>query len=230
MWEPVLEPLAMSFDVICVDMPGFGRSQPLAETPTPAALGDAVAGLLSELRIDDAHIVGNSLGGWVGLELALIGRARSVTALCPAGMWRTPPVENNPEPTDRTQRLARRLRPFIPLAMRVPRIRRLVLSTFVFHPDRVPLPAATRMAMAYADAAAYSATSAAMRAHRFTGIDELSVPTAIAWAEHDRLLRSHELSTTHVRTVHLPDCGHTPMFDQPQLVTALIRDTALGGA
>lgn len=225
-WEPVVDRLAASFDVICVDMPGFGQSPPLTEAPAPPALANAVAVLLDELAIETAHVAGNSLGGWVGLELALIGRAQSVTALCPAGMWRVPPAENNPEPTDRSQRIARRVRPFIPLAMRVPRIRRLALSTFVFHPDRVPLPAATRMAMAYADATAYSATSAAMRANRFTGIDELSVPTVIAWAEHDRLLRSHELSTPHVRTVHLPDCGHTPMFDQPHLVTELISANA----
>lgn len=225
-WEPIVDPLATSFDVVCVDMPGFGQSPPLLGDPTPHALAAAVAGLLDDLDIETAHVAGNSLGGWVGLELALVGRARTVTALCPAGMWRVAPVENNPEPTDRTQRIARRMRPLIPLAMRVPRVRRLVLSTFVFHPARVPVPAATRMALAYAEATAYSATSAAMRANRFTGIDELTVPTVIAWAEHDRLLRAHELRTPHVSTVHLPDCGHTPMFDQPQLVAELITATA----
>jgi len=207
-------------------MPGFGHSAPLAETPTPAALAARLATLLDELEIETAHVVGNSLGGWVALELALAGRARSATALCPAGMWRVPPAENDPEPTDRTQRVARRLRPLIPLAMRARPIRHAALSTFVFHPDRVPLAAARRMALAYANATGYGAASAAMRANRFSGIDHLTVPTVVAWAEHDRLLRSHAFSTPHVRTVHLPDCGHTPMWDQPQLVTELIRSTA----
>ena len=129
-------------------MPGFGHSAPLAETPTPAALAARLATLLDELEIETAHVVGNSLGGWVALELALAGRARSATALCPAGMWRVPPAENDPEPTDRTQRVARRLRPLIPLAMRARPIRHAALSTFVFHPDRVPLAAARRMAVA----------------------------------------------------------------------------------
>src|SRR5262245_63701104 len=37
--------------------------------------------------IDRAHLVGNSMGGWLCLALALRGRARSVVALCPAAGW-----------------------------------------------------------------------------------------------------------------------------------------------
>src|SRR5687767_8665341 len=91
-WEPVLEALARRADVIAVDLPGFGRSPALPEgvVPTPGALAAAIARLLDELAIDSAHLVGNSLGGWVALELAAISRARSVTALCPAGLWGAP--------------------------------------------------------------------------------------------------------------------------------------------
>ena len=35
-----------------------------------------------------AHIVGNSLGGWVAFELERRGRARTLTAIAPAGGWR----------------------------------------------------------------------------------------------------------------------------------------------
>src|SRR5450631_3167444 len=71
-WEALFDPLAEDFDVIAVDLPGFGRSPalPASIVPTPAALAAAVAGLLDELGVRRAHVAGNSLGGWVGLELA----------------------------------------------------------------------------------------------------------------------------------------------------------------
>src|ERR1044071_2049315 len=85
-WEPVLPGLEPHHEVIAVDLPGFGRSRPLpgGVTPTPRALAEAVAELLDELGIETAHLAGNSLGGWVALELALLGRARSVVGVCPA--------------------------------------------------------------------------------------------------------------------------------------------------
>jgi len=76
-WDPVVPALAEHFDVLAVDLPGFGNSPALAGvTPVPAALAATVAGLLDDLGIGSAHIVGNSLGGWVALELAQI---RAVT-------------------------------------------------------------------------------------------------------------------------------------------------------
>ena len=58
-WNPVLPALSEHFDVIAVDLPGFGDSEPLAADiePTPAALAAAVAGLLDELGIANPHEV-----------------------------------------------------------------------------------------------------------------------------------------------------------------------------
>ena len=66
-WDPVVP-------VLAVDLPGFGESRPLSPRtePGPAALAAAVAGLLDELGVTDPHVAGNSLGGWVALELASI--------------------------------------------------------------------------------------------------------------------------------------------------------------
>src|SRR4051794_1964269 len=71
-WEPVLPALAERFDVVTVDLPGFGGSAPLPPDvePHPAALASAVAEFLDDLGIERPHVAGNSLGGWVGLELA----------------------------------------------------------------------------------------------------------------------------------------------------------------
>lgn len=71
-WDPVIPALAERFDVIAVDLPGFGDSEPLPPgvEPRPTALAAAVAGLLDDLGITTPHVAGNSLGGWVALELA----------------------------------------------------------------------------------------------------------------------------------------------------------------
>ena len=89
-WDPVIPALAEQFEVLAVDLPGFGDSEPLPPPvePTPAALAAAVAGLLDDLGITAPHIAGNSLGGWVALELARIRPPASVTLLSPAGLWR----------------------------------------------------------------------------------------------------------------------------------------------
>jgi pimeloyl-ACP methyl ester carboxylesterase len=89
-WNPVIPALAARFDVIAVDLPGFGDSNPVAARtePTPAVLAAAVAGLLDELGVTAPHLAGNSLGGWVALELAATRPAASLTLLSPAGLWR----------------------------------------------------------------------------------------------------------------------------------------------
>src|SRR3954451_874418 len=87
-WKPMLSLLEPRFDVLAVDMPGFGYSDPLPSEvdSTPEALADAVEDEMGRAGFDRAHIAGNSLGGWVGLELARRGRAETLTALSPSGL------------------------------------------------------------------------------------------------------------------------------------------------
>ncbi len=89
-WDPVVSALGEDFTVIALDLPGFGDSAPLPAhvEPTPAMLAAAAAELLDELDVTSPHVAGNSLGGWVAIELAAIRAAASVTLLSPAGLWR----------------------------------------------------------------------------------------------------------------------------------------------
>ena len=65
-------PLAEHFRVIVPDMPGYGRSAKGVDAADPFGyLADTIRGLLDELGIDTAHLVGNSYGGAGALRLAL---------------------------------------------------------------------------------------------------------------------------------------------------------------
>lgn len=229
-WEPVLDRLAKSFEAIAVDLPGFGHSPPLPDgaEPTPAALAAAVGGLLDELGYSRAHVAGNSLGGWVALELARQGRALSVTALCPAGLWAAPVLGEGVLARGRAHHAVRRLRLLLPVLLASPRLRQLALSPFVAHPERVPYHAAWRMVRSYGRATAYDATSTAMRRGYFSRsqAQELSVPVTLAFGERDRLIRPARIQAPGARTVLLPDCGHIPMWDDPELVGDVILQTA----
>ena len=88
-WAPVRPTLAAHHDVIAVDLPGHGESDPPPDhgDHTPLGYAVALAALLDELGLDAVHAAGVSVGGWTALELAKLGRARSVVAIAPAGLW-----------------------------------------------------------------------------------------------------------------------------------------------
>lgn len=225
-WEPVLAPLAARHALIVPDLPGFGASPPLPAhdgVPTPAALARAVAGLLDDLGLDRVAVAGNSLGGWVALELALLSRARSVAALCPAGFW-SRPLEPG---SDGARRLARALRPLVPALVRIGPLRRAALASNVAHPERVPPRAAARMIRTYGDAPGFAAVNAAMRAGRFEAAAALPVPVTLAWGELDRLIRPPRRIPPGATSIVLPGCGHLPMWDDPALVAEVIAQTVL---
>jgi pimeloyl-ACP methyl ester carboxylesterase len=82
----VLPALAERFEVLNMDLPGAGRSPHLIERPTVAAITDAVERTLDAEDVGQVHVLGNSLGARIALELARRGRARSVVSIAPSGM------------------------------------------------------------------------------------------------------------------------------------------------
>jgi pimeloyl-ACP methyl ester carboxylesterase len=226
-WDPVLDALAAERDVIAVDLPGFGDSTPLPDDPppTPARLARAVADGLASVVDAPFHVAGNSLGGWVALELALAGAARSVTAIAPAGLW--------PQPLRARRNVARRLaqtiRPVAGLLTRGERGRALALAGIVARPDRVPASAAAHLVAAYAGAPGFDAVNTAMRAGRFTGLDEIAVPVTLAWPDRDRLVARRRDLPPGVRSLTLHGCGHLPMWDDPEQVAAVLLAGSAAG-
>jgi pimeloyl-ACP methyl ester carboxylesterase len=227
-WDPVLGDLSADHDCIAVDMPGFGESPELPSdvAATPAAIASTVAATLDALQIESAHVAGISLGGWVALELGKTGRARSVTAICAAGLWRRPlgPRRNSARHT------ARALLPLLPLAVRSRRLRTLAFTGTMTNPERVTRQEALQRIRAYAKAPGFDRANDEMRASVFEGFDEIPVPVTLAWGDHDRLVRPPSRPPEGVRTVILEGCGHVPTWDDPAQVAALIRSSTAAAA
>jgi pimeloyl-ACP methyl ester carboxylesterase len=82
--------------------------------------------------------------------------------------------------------------------------------------------AATRLVRAYVTAPAFEAANAAMRSAVFEGIEAISAPVTLAWAEHDRLVARPQKRPAGARMVTLRGCGHVPTWDDPDQVTRLL--------
>jgi pimeloyl-ACP methyl ester carboxylesterase len=220
-WEPVLDRLAREREVIAVDLPGFGGSAPLGDgtPPTPQSLAGAVAAFLTRLGIERAHVAGNSLGGWVALELAKAGRALSVAGLSTAGLWKRP---LGPRPGRDVRSIGRALLPLLPLLLRTRRGRALLLRSSVGHPERVPPRAAARLVRSYVTSPGFDGANSAMRAAVFSGVEQIGVPVTLAWAELDRLLRRPREVAPGWQTLMLHGCGHIPTWDDPDQVAGVL--------
>ncbi len=86
-WELVLPELERRHDVLAVTLAGHAGGPHLPGALSDATLADGVEAAMDAAGFELAHIAGNSLGGFVALQLAERGRARSVVALAPAGGW-----------------------------------------------------------------------------------------------------------------------------------------------
>ena len=87
MWELVLPALERHHDVLAPTLPGHAGGPPLPEGLSDDTLPDALEAAMDKAGFERAHLVGNSLGGFLALQLAARGRASSVVALAPAGGW-----------------------------------------------------------------------------------------------------------------------------------------------
>ena len=80
-------PRSSASTTCCADAAGPRGRAAARERPRRRLLPDAVERAMDEAGFETAHMVGNSLGGFVALQLAARGRARSVVAFAPAGGW-----------------------------------------------------------------------------------------------------------------------------------------------
>ena len=228
-WDPVIAELSAERDVIAVDLPGHGESprQPKGSGNAPADLARAVADFLDELGLQSVHVAGNSTGGWAALELGRQQRARTVTALSPAGLWRRKAPLYIRAAMRQTRLNARVVRRLAPNAPRTRLARALFMATASGQPFKVPYEPVHRAVHDMATAPGFGETLRAMEMRNFRDGAAIQVPVTIAFGSRDRVLlpllarRRAELPE-HTRWQKLPGCGHIPMFDDPEAVAALL--------
>jgi pimeloyl-ACP methyl ester carboxylesterase len=230
-WKPVADRLAAERELILVDLPGHGDS-PLQDgiPPSPLGYAQAVVRLLDELGLDRVHVAGSSIGGWTALEIAKLGRAKSVVALAPAGFW---PDE---------QPLYRRVRfrvehfgakvgaPLARLLLRSRLGRRALLGETVATAGDLSPEDAIALMSDFGRIQQIGEHGRHRRGH-FQGGQSLDIPVTVVWGGQDRLIkegsrRLDELPAS-ARVVELPGAGHLMAWDRPEAVAdAILRGSS----
>lgn len=225
-------PHLRGFDVIALDLPGHGDSPPLAGRPSVAALADAVEAHLDAIGLDTVHLLGNSLGGRIALELAMRQRARSVTAIAPAG---------TSVGLERVVQLAmlsgmglmmRAVRPVADRLARAPGGRAVLFAGMRVRPELATPDEAAAVAhnsgtAAYWDTLVWATALDLASPER---LSRISCPVLLAQGSADAIIGSqlcwYAACIPTAETTVLPWAGHTAHADVPAQVAALVRATA----
>jgi len=225
MWRRVMPLLAPHQDVIAFTALGHRGGPRASERPARIAhIVDDVERRIDALGFERLHLAGNSMGGWVALELARRGRASSVCALSPAGLWHG--RDSKAVGVLRSVvRRARAARPFMPLLTRLPAVRSIALRESACHGERVT----RRELLDLID----DLLGCTVCEDLFDTPEQLaplsaSCPITIAWAGEDRVFpraeydkRVREL-VPDAQYVVLEGLGHVAMLDDPRRVADTI--------
>ena len=230
-WEPVMATLAEQFEVIVVDLPGFGStpSLPAGIEPSPAALAESVAGFLDEFGVTNPHVAGNSLGGWVALELSRIAPVASLTLLSPAGLWRSETPLYCRFSLRASRWLAEHATGLLSQLVKFRLGRLLVLGQTHGRPAQLTPEYARAVIRTMATAPGFRAALKATAKRHYVG-PSARVPTTIAFGSRDWLLRKRQSRRLDAlppdtRVAALPRCGHVPMADDPIAVAEVITSS-----
>ena len=218
--------LSEHFDVLAVALAGHmdaGELPPRVSLSVESLTG-AVGRDMDTAGVSRAHLVGNSLGGWIALELAKRERARSVVALSPAGGW---------EPASREEkRVVKLLRqghainrwaaPRARAMMRRSLWRRIMYMRAVAHPERMDPDVAADAIVAFARSRTPELLDTEQGHGGVRDLDQVKCAVLIGWAQKDRVLPRKRYAKAFqaipdVQMTVLDDVGHVAMWDNPQL-------------
>src|SRR5436190_1396396 len=232
------------YRVHALDLPGFGSSSKPATGPYTARwFADTVLAVMDRMDIDRAHLVGNSMGGRVALEIGMREpeRVGALALLCPAVAF----VKRGYHPI---VRLARPELGFLPHRFR----RTRVSSTFagLFHDTDAIDPYVSDVVIdefqrLYSSAGARFAFLSAARniyldapfgKHGFyPRLADLERPALFVWGSHDKLIppgfKRHVAEwLPRAEQIVLDGCGHVPQVERPDQTNGLIRRFLAGAA
>jgi pimeloyl-ACP methyl ester carboxylesterase len=236
-WEVVAQQLADTgrYEVFAPTMAGHnGGPRSGTWLLSSSLLADHVERQMDELGWDTAHIVGNSLGGWVAFELERRGRARSVTGVAPAGGWsRWSPVKFEVIAKFISGMPILGLSRWLgPRVLFLPFSRRLATLPLSGTPDGVT----ERQLSGIIDDAAHCPAyfQLLLKALLMPGLLELAetaVPAHLVVCSKDRVVPPSRFSKhftdflpANTEVTKLDGVGHVPMFEAPGRVAEVIID------
>jgi pimeloyl-ACP methyl ester carboxylesterase len=231
-WELVLPALERHHDVLAPTFPGHAGGPAVGEEVSDALLADAVERAMDEAGFETAHFAGNSLGGFVALQLAARGRARSVVALAPAGGWaRTDSSWHALLAFQSTLvAAAKAVAPHAGALMATPEGRRRATENIAVNFEHIPVALLEHQLLGAARCdEATRLTEHALGREWTLDAERIACPVRIVWGTDDRLLpwpsaaqRFREEWLPHADWVVLDGVGHSPQLDVPAEAAELI--------
>jgi len=226
-WLEQIPQFARDRRVIAVDLPGFGHSEMPSEEISMSGYADAIDALMQDLGIDAAQIVGNSMGGFIGAELAIQHPARveRLVLVAAAGLS----IESIR--TERIQGLRHRAENIVffslgnvagrshQVALR-PRLRAALLLLVAAHPAKLPGPLAAQQVLGTGKPGFSDALEAMCRYPLRDRLEKIACPTLIVWGDKDRLVPPKDAAVFEQlipgsRKIVYKDTGHVSMMERP---------------
>ncbi len=230
-WELVLPELERHHDVLAPTLVGHAGGPPLTGEVSDATIADAVEEAMDEAGFETAHIAGNSLGGFVALQLAARGRARSVVALAPAGGW-AEGDESFRGTLDFFIQMHEQVKAIAPYADAVaasPEGRRSATQFITTNWEHIPADLVAHQIQGVAMCDVGPLVEFATRAGYRLDAGRIACPVRIVWGTDDRIL-AWPATAARFRTDWLPQAdwvelegiGHCPQLDVPVETAQLI--------
>jgi len=226
-WKLVLPEFSKRYEFITVDLPGHGDAFMLANLEmNPVRISEIIISELKAIGIEKFHLIGNSLGGWIALEMAAAypEHVLSVTGVAPAGLWLTPKTHRNGELAV-SRYLARISLPFAKTIARIKFMRKIGFKLVSPQWEKFSPETCADAAIAMGGASGYYTIWDAFLGNRFDKEISTTIPVTILFGDSDYTLpaatsQEKSLAPKHCRWVVLPQSGHAPMWDRVDEVIA----------
>jgi pimeloyl-ACP methyl ester carboxylesterase len=230
-WDPILPHLREHHDVVALDLPGYGESPAIDGEPTTYAITDALDAALVAAGLEDAHLVGNSLGGWIVAELAGRGHARSVVAISPAGLATRRETAYARRLLGPSQKMAARIAPHVDRLAATAAGRTLLMGQAHSRPWRTEADSVAHQVRMAANSESFVKTLewACTSDAQPRDLDRISCPFRVLWGTRDMILPYRQAkrwvqTVPGAELVTLKGLGHLPMPDDPELVARSILE------
>lgn len=233
-WKPMLPLLLENFNVITVDLPGHGQTPILdGQAMDPRSIAQLVVTEIErQLSISEFHLIGNSWGGWIALEMAAAfpNSVRSVTALAPAGFWLATYVQRTPG-TGPLRLLAKSSTALAPSFLKFERSRKLGFANVSPRWREFSYELCLDATLAVARSDGYFPAWDGMLHKRFDSAIDSNIPVKIIFGDSDKTLpattcQERTMAPAHSQWIVLQECGHAPMWDNKEIVLSHVLEIA----